>query len=105
MSAPLRALARAGARPIAPVARPKSSRPWVARNNRKTSRMNNWNIPRTSGAQLSMPLKFGGGANGSGKSALLQNLASFENGQSADSMDYRSQTAMAQLGKHYPHSA
>ena len=61
MSAPLRALARAGARPIAPVARPKSSRPWVARNNRKTSRMNNWNIPRTSGAQLWMrppPLQY-----------------------------------------------
>ena len=43
--------------------------------------MNNWNIPRTSGEQLRIPLKFGEqifvvGANGSGKSALLQNLAS-----------------------------
>ncbi len=41
----------------------------------------NWNIPRTSGEQLSIPLQSGGqifvvGANGSGKSALLQNLAS-----------------------------
>ena len=45
--------------------------------------MNNWNIPRTSGEQLSIPLKFGAqifvvGANGSGKSALLQNLASLQ---------------------------
>ena len=43
--------------------------------------MNNWNIPRISGEQLSIPLNFGEqifvvGANGSGKSALLQNLAS-----------------------------
>ena len=43
--------------------------------------MNNWNIPRISGEQLPIPLKFGEqifvvGANGSGKSALLQNLSS-----------------------------
>ena len=43
----------------------------------------NWNIPRTSGEQLSIPLNFGEqifvvGANGSGKSALLQNLVSLK---------------------------
>ena len=43
----------------------------------------NWNIPRTSGEQLSIPLNCGEqifvvGANGSGKSALLQNLASLQ---------------------------
>ena len=42
-----------------------------------------WNISRTSGEPLSIPLKFGEqifvvGANGSGKSALLQNLASLQ---------------------------
>ena len=45
--------------------------------------MNDLNIPRISGEQLSVPLKFGEqifvvGANGSGKSALLHNLASLQ---------------------------
>ena len=43
----------------------------------------NWNIPRTSGSQLQISLGFGDrlfivGANGSGKSALIQHLASLQ---------------------------
>ena len=70
----------------------------------------NWNIPTTSGKQpLQITLEAGDrlfmvGANGSGKSALIQHLVSSLRNKKFKRLSAHS-TDMAYLGKHRHHSA